>query len=369
MESISFIIFYAFIVCIASYLFLSVFREILIELDLFPKQKTRDIHKSPVPSLLGLGFGFLLLVSTFFFNEIYVDLLNYWSFIISFLIIIFLGVIDDILSLSSYKKLIFQILAIFVLLKYNDHLVIDNLNFFLGITEIPEPFNLIFTGFIGIIMINGLNLIDGIDGFAAIISITCFCLFGGVFFIIDNEPIFILAISYAAIIIGYIPINISKTKKGFMGDSGSLFLGFGLYIFTLVFIQSDYSMLLNNLISSKSLLPLIPLTIFFIPILDILSIYSYRISIGKNPLIADNFHIHHMLVWFTGLSHLAVSILTGLFLVTLSLAFLMLSNYLLPQYIIAVYFVFLFVLVRILNFYKPIMRAKIGDSHGNIESV
>jgi len=154
-----------------------------------------------------------------------------------------------------------------------------------------------------------------------------------------------------------------------MGDSGSLFLGFGLYIFTLVFIQSDYSMLLNNLISSKSLLPLIPLTIFFIPILDILSIYSYRISIGKNPMIADNFHIHHMLVWFTGLNHLAVSILTGLFNVALSLAFLMISNYLIPEYTIGIYFVFLFLLVKALNFYKPIMRAKIGDSHGNIESI
>ena len=369
MSSIFFIVLYGFIVCIASNLFLRVLREILIELHLFPKQKIRDIHNVPVPSLLGLGFGLLLLLSTFFFNEIYAVYFNYWSFIISFFIIIFLGVIDDIITLSSYKKLIFQILAIFVLLKYNDNLVIDNLNFFLGITEIPEPFNLIFTGFIGIIMINGLNLIDGIDGFAAIISIVCFSLFGGVFFMIDNYPILILATAYIAIIIGYVPINISKTKKGFMGDSGSLFLGFGLYIFTLVFIQSDYSTLLNNLIQYESLLPLIPLTIFFIPILDILSIYSYRISIGKNPMLADNFHLHHMLIWFTGLSHLAVSILTGLFLVTLSLAFLLLSNYLLPQYMIAVYFVFLFLLVKILNRYKPIMRAKIGDSHGNVEKI
>ena len=369
MHSVSFIILFGLLVCIASNLFLQVLREILVDLDLFPKQKTRDIHNVPVPSLLGLGFGFLLILSTFFFNEIYAGYFNYWSFIISFLIIIFLGVIDDIITLSSYKKLIFQILAILVLLRYNDHLVIDNLNFFLGITEIPEPFDLIFTGFIGIIMINGLNLIDGIDGFAAIISITCFSLFGGVFFMIGNNPILILAIAYVAIIIGYVPINISKTKKGFMGDSGSLFLGFGLYLFTLLFIQSDYSMSLNNLIASKSLLPIIPLIIFFIPILDILSIYSYRISIGKNPMIADNFHLHHMLIWFTGLSHLAVSILTGLFLVTLSLAFLLLSNYLLPQYIIAVYFVFLFLLIIILNRYKPIMRAKIGDSHGNTESV
>ena len=369
MDSISFIILYGFVACIASNLFLQVLREIILELNLFPKQKTRDIHSKSVPSLLGLGFGFLLLLSTFFFSDIYPIYFNYWSFIISFFIVIFLGVFDDIMLLGSYKKLFFQILAIFILLSYNDHLVIDNLNFFLGITEIPEPFNLIFTGFIGIIMINGLNLIDGIDGFAAIISIACFSLFGGIFFMINNYPILILATAYVAIIIGYVPINISKTKKGFMGDSGSLFLGFGLYVFTLVFIQSDYSMLLSTIISSKSLLPLIPLTIFFIPILDILSIYSYRISIGKNPLVADNFHIHHMLIWFTGLSHLAVSALTGLFLVALSLAFLMLSNYLLPQYVIAVYFVFLFLLVRILNRYKPVMRAKIGDSHGNIESV
>jgi UDP-GlcNAc:undecaprenyl-phosphate/decaprenyl-phosphate GlcNAc-1-phosphate transferase len=369
MESISFIILYGFIVCIASNLFLQVLREIIIELNLIPKQKTRDIHNTPIPSLLGLGFGFLLLISTYFFNDIYPIYFGYWSFIISFLVIIFLGAFDDIFTLGSYKKLIFQILAIFILLSYNDNLVIDNLNFFLGITEIPDPFNLIFTGFIGIIMINGLNLIDGIDGFAAIISIACFSLFGGVFFMIDNYPMLILATAYIAIIIGYIPINISKTKKGFMGDSGSLFLGFGLYVFTLVFIQSDYSVLLNTIVPSKSLLPLIPLTIFFIPILDILSIYSYRISIGKNPLMADNFHLHHMLIWFTGLSHLSVSALTGLFIVVLSLAFLMLSNFLSPQYVIAVYFVFLFLLIIILNRYKPVMRSKIGDSHGNIESV
>ena len=369
MDRIFFLILYGVVISIASNIFLRVIREILIELELFPKQKTRDLHSLPVPSLLGLGFSFLLVLSTFFFNEIYAELINYWSFVISFVIINSLGIIDDLKALSSYKKLILQFLAIFVLLNYNDNLVIDNLNFFLGITGIPYPFNLIFTGFIGIIMINGLNIIDGIDGFAAIVSIACFSLFGAVFFMIDNYAILILATAYVAIIIGYIPINISKTKKGFMGDSGSLFLGFGLYVFTLVFIQSDYSMLLSTIISSKSLLPLIPLTIFFIPILDILSIYSYRISIGKNPLVADNFHIHHMLIWFTGLSHLSVSILTALFTVTLSLAFLMLSSYLIPQYTIATYFIFLFLLVRLLNMYKPIMRSRIGDSHGNIEDV
>ena len=369
MDRIFFLLLYGVVISIASNIFLRVIREILIELDLFPKQKTRDLHSMPVPSLLGFGFSFLLVVSTFFFNEIYAELINYWSFVISFVIITSLGVIDDLKALSSYKKLILQFLAIFVLLRYNDNLVIDNLNFFLGITGIPYPFNLIFTGFIGIIMINGLNIIDGIDGFAAIVSIACFSLFGAVFFMIDNEAILILAIAYVAIIIGYVPINISKTKKGFMGDSGSLFLGFGLYVFTLLFIQSDYSVFLNNFIPTQSLLPLVPLVIFFIPILDILSIYSYRISIGKNPLIADNFHIHHMLIWFSGLSHLSVSILTGLFTVTLSLAFLMLSSYLIPQYTIAAYFIFLFLLVRLLNMYKPIMRSRIGDSHGNIEDI
>lgn len=368
MYNIIFLLSSVTIVAFLSFLTANNIRKIIIEYDLFPKKKDRDIHKLKVPSSLGIGFLIVFTVCTIFYQENFFNILNYVALIVTSFIIVALGFLDDLNALSSKKKLLFQVISIGVFLYFNEHLVVDNLNFFLGISEISIIPAILFTVFIGIIMINGLNLIDGIDGFAAIITIICSSCFALIFWGIGSSIPFLMSILLASILLGYLPINISKTKKGFMGDAGSMFLGYLLFVLTLIYLQSDFTFLFN-VVEEKSVIPLAPLSIYIIPILDTLSIYYYRFSIGKKPLSADNFHIHHMLLHFINPNPLIVSLLAGVFIIIFCALMSVITFSCSAKVAISTYFILLFFLFLIVLNFKSKMRLELGRTNGNVKKI
>lgn len=368
MFNIVFILLYFLVMSVFSFYTGKSIRSFINEYNLYPIKKDRDIHKNRIPSSIGTGFLIILIVGTIFYHKSFVNVVDYIALIFTSTIIVVLGFLDDLNALSSIKKLLFQIIAIGVFLYFNEHLIINNLNLFLGITEISRILSIILTLFIGIIMINGLNLIDGIDGFAAIVSISCYSLYALIFWGIGSSIPFLMSILLISILAGYLPINISNTKKGFMGDSGSMFLGYMFFVLTLFFLKSDFTFV-YNVIKTKSVLPLAPLSIYIIPILDTLSIYYYRISIGKRPLSADNFHIHHMMLHYINPNPIIVSLLTGAFIVI----FCSLMSYVAFTYssIIAIstYFILLFFLVVAVLYFKSKMRVRLGRRNGNVKKI
>ena len=351
-----------------SFLLADNIRKFMIEFNLFPKVKERNIHKNIVPSSLGIGFLVVFTLGTVFYHQYFINFFNYMSLIVTSFIIVALGFLDDLNVLSSKKKLLFQVTAIGIFLYFNEHLVVDNLNFFLGISEISIIPAIIFTVFIGIVMINGFNLIDGIDGFAAVLTIICSLLFALIFWGIGSSIPFLMTILLTSILLGYLPINISNNKKGFMGDSGSMFIGYMFFIFTLIYLQSDFTFLFN-VVKNKSVLVLGPLSIYIIPILDTLSIYYYRFSIGKKPLTADNFHIHHMMLHFINPNPLIVSLLSGAFIIIFCGLMSVITFTLSAKVAISVYFILLmFLFIIVLNF-KSKMRTELGKVNGNVQKV
>ena len=362
---------------VLSFLFGSVFttffllngiREIAVNFNLYGPNKKRDLHVRPIPSILGSGFFISLVLGTFFYSNTFNEFIEYETLIVSTLILTLIGIRDDLRIIRSFEKLIFQILAIGILIYFNPNLMADNLYGFLGIYDIAPIISFPFTIFIGISMINSFNLIDGIDGNAAILGIISFSCFAILFWLIDNTPFFGLSILFIGILIAYLPINFSKTKKGFMGDTGSMIVGYMLYICTLTFINSQ-SIYLENILPAKSLLILGPLTIFSIPIIDTLSIYSYRIKIGKSPLAADNFHIHHMTIRFFSTSHLISSLFLGLIGLVIVIIISSLILKIPPFWSITAYFIIITLCILISFRYRQKLRKRLGNRKGNVEVI
>jgi UDP-N-acetylmuramyl pentapeptide phosphotransferase/UDP-N-acetylglucosamine-1-phosphate transferase len=217
-------------------------------------------------------------------------------------------------------------------------------------------------------MINGLNLIDGIDGFAAIVSIICSSLFTLIFWGIGNGIPFLMSLLLVAILAGYLPINISKTKKGFMGDSGSMFIGYVFFVFTLILLKSDFTFI-YNIVKTESVIPIAALSIYIIPILDTLSIYYYRFSIGKKPSRAENFHIHHMMLHYINPNPVIVSLISGVFVVVFCTVMSIVTFLYSGAIAISIYFTLLsFLVLFVLNF-KSKMRLELGNTNGNVEDI
>ena len=363
-----FLIIFLFGVIITSFFTLDGIRQITVTFNLYSPNKVRDLHRKPTPAILGAGFFILFVLGTFFYSKTFSSYVSYESLVVATLILSLVGIRDDLKVINSIEKLIFQIIAIGIMLYYSPNLLATNLNGFLGINAIPIGISYPFTIFIGIAMINSFNLIDGIDGNAALIGVISFICFAILFWIFDNTPFFGVSVLLIGMLTAYLPINFSKNKKGFMGDTGSMFVGFILYVCTLVFINED-SVYLANVLESKSSLILGPLSIFAIPIIDTVSIYTYRISIGKSPFAADNFHIHHMVIRFFSNSHLISSLLLALIGLFIVVIMSIITLYAPPFWSSFAYFSIITVCVLISFKYRQKLRSKLGKRKGNIEVI
>lgn len=279
--------------------------EVVKKYKIFRKPSERDLHWRFIPKLTGLSFYAALLVVAFAFIP-FVDVQRLILVLGAGAIIVYVGVRDDIYQLRPTVKLVLQLIAI-SFFAFGDDLVVHNLYGFLNIYELPIGVDYFLTFFIGVFMINSFNLCDGIDGLAAMLGIVMSVCYGSIFYIIGDY----LFLSFCVILIGclaaFLRYNLTDKNKVFMGDTGSLFLGFIFYLFTIYFVTNE-SVILSVFIPHKSLLCLAALCIFFVPILDSGSVFFSRAWHGKSPFKPDNNHIHHLVLHFTK-NHVMASLL------------------------------------------------------------
>lgn len=277
--------------------------------NLFDEPNKRTVHKTRVPTLGGLAIfiGFL------FTYALFIDLFDftYIPFLIPALLIIFgIGIKDDILVTAPMIKLVGQLIAAFIIVGLGDVRITDFQGFFgLQPTYLGSViFSIVFVVFI----VNGFNLIDGVDGLAAITGIITLMSFSLWFFINDSFHIPILCATITGGLLAFIYFNVfSKHQKIFMGDTGSLLIGFLVAVVAIKFIEfnkSDNQHLLSVTMKSA---PSVAAGILIIPIMDTLRVFFLRLSKGLSPFTADKNHIHHRLLTL-GFSHIHISILIGL---------------------------------------------------------
>ncbi len=248
-----------------------------------PKDNRR-MHKVPIPRMGGMAIFLGFFLSVLIFVE---PTPQIKSMLTGAVIIVVLGVLDDIYALPAMPKLIVQIVAALVaVLGGNQIVVLSNPNIFsanpyweLGILSIP--FSVLWI----VAITNAVNLIDGLDGLACGVSTISSLTMLVIALAVSEGEVAVLMGALAGACIGFLPYNMNPAKI-FMGDTGSTFLGF---ILAVVSIQGLFKF--AAIISFA-----VPFLILGLPIFDTCFAFIRRIAHGQSPMHADRSHVHHRLI-------------------------------------------------------------------------
>ncbi|MET3128824.1 UDP-N-acetylmuramyl pentapeptide phosphotransferase/UDP-N-acetylglucosamine-1-phosphate transferase [Arcicella rosea] len=281
----------------------------------------RSSHEVATPTLGGVAVFASTLISYFLWENPDEGQLIHLS-ISAIVILFFLGVKDDILILAPKKKMYIQIAASLLVVVLGD-LRIENLFGIFGIYSVPYIISLPLTVFVFIALINAVNLIDGIDGLMGGIGMIAGGLFGIWFYLNEHYALACLAASMSGALLGFLRFNFSKTSKIFMGDTGSLIVGFILALFAVRFIQLNIQYRFDP--NSTFAAPILAIIVLVVPIFDTLRVFIIRLKNKKSPFVADRNHLHHLLI-DSGLSHFQASLVLWSFTVIATLLFVFISR-------------------------------------------
>lgn len=249
----------------------------------------RKIHINDIPLIGGVSIALSVLIaiglnfSTFDFQ--FVGLTPLFFGAITLLIT---GIVDDKIGLSPYLKLTIQLFCAYLLVAQGIYL--DHTFGLFGLIGIPLIIKKIITIFFIVGMVNAYNLIDGIDGLAGSLFLLAFAGFGMISYAFGSYNTAMVCGIISGALIGFLKFNLSQSKKIFMGDSGSLSLGFILSGLSISLIEQSFtSSNFNNVI-------ILILSLILLPIFDELRVFYRRMKNGKSPFYADKSHIHHIML-------------------------------------------------------------------------
>jgi len=297
---------------------------IVQELKLTDNPDERSSHKIAIPTMAGVSF-FITLILILVLIKIWDTEFIALNIIAALTIIFVIGFKDDLVVSSPKVKIIGQLVAILFIFLSGVFKNIS-LNGFLGFYHMPTIVSFLFLTFIMLAIINSYNLIDGVDGLAATIGIVVFIVYALIFFATGLYFYGLLSSSLIGILSAYLVYNFSDTKKIFMGDTGSLIIGFCISFFTLKFLSMDATSFgYSNFEAHDKLL--LAFVILYIPFFDTSRVIGIRLLQKKSPFYPDRNHIHHILI-DAGLSHKKTSLLLGCINLILIGMFLFLSTHL-----------------------------------------
>ena len=258
------------------------------KLRLLDEAGIRASHKGSVPIFGGIAIFTGIIFSLLF----WADIENIQYLLVSILIIFFVGVIDDLLVLSPFKKIVGQIIATLIIIFFHD-MQIDSMHGVLGISETLSPWlSIPFTIFVVIVITNGFNLIDGVDGLAGGIGVISSFSFGVIALLMGQSDMAIVAFTLMGALLAFLKYNLYPAKI-FMGDTGSLVVGLILSILAINIIRYG---LVAETIKLPNKGPLLAIAILAIPLFDSLRVFVVRVFKRKHPLSPGREHIHHTLL-------------------------------------------------------------------------
>ncbi|WP_428656210.1 MraY family glycosyltransferase [Runella sp.] len=275
-------------------------------LELKKKPNFRSAHQQETPEFGGIAIYASLLIAHFLWPHTNENTDAYLTSlaVVGLTILFFLGLKDDILVLDPNKKLLLQVLAVSTLILLGG-LKVDNFFGIFGIHQIPDLISIPFTIFIFIALINAINLIDGVDGLAGGIAFIAGLSFGTWFLLNHHFSMACMAFSMSGALLGFLRFNFSKTSKIFMGDTGSLIVGFLLAFFAVKFIRLNVTYIHDS--SAFFNAPILAVVLLIVPIFDTLRVFLVRILNRRSPFRADRNHMHHVLL-DNGMNHFQTSI-------------------------------------------------------------
>ena len=269
--------FQSIFIFIFSFALLEVFVRFVCRIGFIDTPDHRSNHETNTPSSAGVPIIITIITSTFFFDSSI--LYNYLPTMIGVVIIFFLGVYDDLKHLRAHTKILFMLLI--AALPCWDGIVINNIGTYFGYTAQLKWLAIPLTIFAVVGFTNALNLIDGLDGLAGTISII---ILGSLWFIgYQNNDLFLMGLPTLIIpaLLAFLIFNWSPARV-FMGDSGSLTLGFIISVLSIKTLEY-----IN---------PVVVLYLLAIPILDTIIIITRRKKYRQEIFSPDKNHIHHVLL-------------------------------------------------------------------------
>ncbi len=282
----------------------------------------RKIHKSFIPSMGGIGFVVASAVAMSIWG---------WQFPIPDIryllgaigLMFFVGLRDDMVEMKATQKLLGQLVAVILVVVASD-IRIKDLHGFLGIGELNIIISYLYSAFVLLALTNAFNLIDGLDGLAGTIATIAFLILGSWFYLNGLESYAVLSFTLLGGILAFLLFNWHPAKI-FMGDTGSLTLGFSLGALVIAFMEYNAGLPEGNLWKFEAVFSAgIALMIF--PLYDMARVFTRRISQGKGPMTPDKSHVHHFLMRM-GLKHNQVALLLGALQLIFVLVVFLLKDY------------------------------------------
>ena len=268
-------------VMVVTALFFPLVKWIAKHVEALDYPNERKVHKKPMPLFGGLMMFFGFLFGYMFFAPQNTQML---AILIAGFIVILTGMIDDITPLKARQKMIGQVIAAIIVTLYGDSLLNDItfFGFYFDFGWLAYPLTIIFI----VALMNCINFIDGLDGLSCGISTIFFATIGVIAFIMHNIGSLEITLTFIMLgaCLGFLIFNFNPAKI-FMGETGSMFLGF---MISVVCLMGFKAVTLTSLV--------VPMLILAIPILDTLFAIIRRIIHKKPIYIADKQHLHHQLL-------------------------------------------------------------------------
>lgn len=283
---------------------------------------SRTSHKGVVPTLGGVGVFIGLLVTVNIAAILFanyrqlIDLLIFNALILMLLVI---GIVDDIMTIRPRKKFMYQ-LGIASLFIIATNVYIDSFAGLLGIYDIPTVFAMCFSIFVIVLIINAYNLIDGIDGLAGALGILISGFMAAMFYYSDHFFYSLFSLAMVGALVGFLVFNFSRKRKIFLGDTGSMVVGFVLAFQVLFYLSLGVKHPELKVFKNA---PVVALALLSYPFFDTLRVFFIRVYNKRSPFEADRNHIHHRLIDL-GLKHKWATLIIATYTIIItSIAFML----------------------------------------------
>lgn len=264
----------------------------------------RKLQRVPVPVLGGIAVFFGMIVSLvcsgLMFNSS-----TLFAIMGVMTIMLYVGTMDDILSLSPYMRFFIEVIVVLALIYCNQY-SLNDFHGLWGVGDIPQWIAVPLTVFACVGIINAINMIDGVNGLSSGYCITTCAIFAGVFIWANDREAASLSMICVGALIPFFCHNVfGRKSKMFIGDGGTLLMGTIISTFVIGALNTN-SPLAEKVAPNFGMIPF-TLAVLSIPVFDTLRVITMRIVRKKSPFSPDKTHLHHLFLDL-GFSHIGVTV-------------------------------------------------------------
>lgn len=256
--------------------------HIAYRIGLVDHPNERKVHKTPRPLVGGIG----MIISATFSALIFIPITGLRGYFLGLSLLLLIGFFDDFKEIGHRQKFLAQVVAT-ALLIYFSKVSLASFGDLFGFGNIDLSGSRLIvwavTVFCVVGVVNAVNMIDGLDGLAGGLSFLAFITFAIHASLIGNQNLMLLNLVLAGAVLGFLNFNWSPSTL-FMGDAGSLCLGFSLAFMSLALTQGE----------GDKVSPVVPLLILAVPITDTVVVMVKRLIRCESPFKPDKYHLHHI---------------------------------------------------------------------------